>query len=115
MNRPAPGSGGRPGNRPGWSGNRPSWSGNRSNWGWNGRRYRGGAWSWPSGYRYQRWGVGAILPSIFFSSAYYFADYASLGFEDPPWGYQWVRYGPDLLLVNISTGQVMDEEYGVFY
>jgi Ni/Co efflux regulator RcnB len=29
-------------------------------------------------------------------------------------GYQWVRYGPDLLLVDIATGQVVDVRYGVF-
>jgi len=113
VNRPAPG-GGRPGhNRPG---NRPGgWAGNRGSWGWNGQRYRGGRFNYPSGFGYQRWVIGGILPAIFLSHAYYFADYASLGFEAPPWGYQWVRYGPDLLLVNSNNGQVMDVEYGVFY
>jgi hypothetical protein len=113
--RPNPGNGGgfRPGaGRPGYSGN---WSGRRGAWGWNGRRVRLGGWAWPSGYGYQRWVVGGILPAIFLSQAYYYSDYAQLGFEAPPWGYQWVRYGPDLLLVNISTGQVADVEYGVFY
>jgi Ni/Co efflux regulator RcnB len=35
--------------------------------------------------------------------------------EPPPPGFQWVRYGPDLLLVNVVTGQVADVAYGVFY
>lgn len=83
--------------------------------GWNGRRVRGPAWRWPAGYGYQRWSVGGILPALFLSQAYWYADYASLGFEAPPWGYQWVRYGPDLLLVQIATGRVVDVEYGVFY
>jgi Ni/Co efflux regulator RcnB len=83
--------------------------------GWNGRRVRGTAWRWPSGYGYQRWSVGGILPAIFLSQAYWYSGYAALGFEAPPWGYQWVRYGNDLLLVQISTGQVVDAEYGVFY
>jgi hypothetical protein len=26
-----------------------------------------------------------------------------------------VRYGPDLLLVDVNTGQVLDVAYGVFY
>jgi len=112
--RPNPGGGNyRPGaGRPGYSGN---WSGRRGAWGWNGRRVRLGGWAWPSGYGYQRWVVGGILPAIFLSQAYYYSDYGQLGFEAPPWGYQWVRYGPDLLLVNIATGQVADAEYGVFY
>jgi Ni/Co efflux regulator RcnB len=33
----------------------------------------------------------------------------------PEPGFQWVRYGPDLLLVNVTTGQVVDVAYGVFY
>jgi Ni/Co efflux regulator RcnB len=32
----------------------------------------------------------------------------------PPANYQWVRYGPDLLLVNTLTGEVTDVRYGVF-
>jgi Ni/Co efflux regulator RcnB len=52
---------------------------------------------------------------VFLSSAYYFTNYAALGLDPPPFGYQWVRYGPDVLLVNVRTGQVMDVEYNVFY
>ena len=55
------------------------------------------------------------LPAIFLSSTYYFANFAVLGLDPPPFGYQWVRYGPDVLLVNIRTGEVMGVEYGVFY
>jgi Ni/Co efflux regulator RcnB len=29
-------------------------------------------------------------------------------------GYQWIRYGPDLFLVDIATGNVVDVRYGVF-
>jgi Ni/Co efflux regulator RcnB len=59
--------------------------------------------------------VGQSLPLVFLGSAYYFTNYAALGLDPPPFGYQWVRYGPDILLVNIRTGQIMDVEYGVFY
>ncbi|MGA2951742.1 MAG: RcnB family protein [Caulobacteraceae bacterium] len=117
---PLPGPGrpqpGRPGNRPGNPGFRPGRPGNRPGYmGWNGRRVHGPRWNWPSGYGYQRWSVGGILPAIFLSQAYWYSGYAALGFEAPPWGYQWVRYGPDLLLVQIGTGRVVDVEYGVFY
>jgi Ni/Co efflux regulator RcnB len=47
--------------------------------------------------------------------AYFFADWARLGLEPPPPGTQWVRYGPDLLLVDVSNGQVIDVAYGVFF
>jgi Ni/Co efflux regulator RcnB len=70
---------------------------------------------YPHGWGYRRWVVGAVLPPIFLVSDYYYADWAALGFPPPQPGYQWVRYGPDLLLVNVSTGQVVDVAYGVFY
>ena len=41
--------------------------------------------------------------------------WAELGLEPPQPGFQWVRYGPDLLLVDVNTGQVLDVAYGVFY
>jgi hypothetical protein len=70
---------------------------------------------YPQGYGYQRWAIGARLPPIFFSPDYYYADWASLGMDPPPPGYQWVRYGPDLLLVELDDGQVVDVVYDVFY
>jgi hypothetical protein len=70
---------------------------------------------YPPGWGYQRWAVGGILPPVFLAPAYYYADWAALGLPPPQEGYQWVRYGPDLLLVDVATGQVVDVAYGVFY
>jgi Ni/Co efflux regulator RcnB len=70
---------------------------------------------YPRGWGYRRWAVGAVLPPLFLVPAYYYADWASLGLAPPPPGFQWVRYGPDLLLVDLSTGEVADTVYGVFY
>jgi len=70
---------------------------------------------YPHGYGYRRWGVGGMLPPIFLASAYFYAEWATLGLAPPEPGFQWVRYGPDLLLVNTSTGQVVDAVYGAFY
>ncbi len=72
-------------------------------------------WVYPAGWAYRRWAVGAILPPLFLVPAYYYTDYAALGFPPPDPGFQWVQYGPDLLLVNVATGQVVDVAYGVFY
>jgi Nickel/cobalt transporter regulator len=71
--------------------------------------------AYPSGWAYRRWAIGAALPALFLAPAYYYADWATLGLESPQPGFQWVRYGPDLLLVNVTTGQVVDVAYGVFY
>jgi Ni/Co efflux regulator RcnB len=70
---------------------------------------------YPRGWGYRRWVVGAVLPPLFLVPDYYYADWAAFGLAAPPPGYQWVRYGPDLLLVDLSTGQVVDAVYGAFY
>jgi Ni/Co efflux regulator RcnB len=71
--------------------------------------------AYPPGWAYRRWAVGAVLPPVFLARDYYYPDYAALGLDAPPPGTQWVRYGPDLLLVDVSTGQVLETVYGVFY
>jgi Ni/Co efflux regulator RcnB len=79
------------------------------------RPVRGPRWRYPSGYRYRRWTAGLVLPALFLSSAYFYDDYWRMGLDGPPWGYRWVRYGPDLLLVDTRTGRIDDVIYGAFY
>ncbi len=55
-----------------------------------------------------------MLPGAFLTGAYYYTGYGALGLPAPPGGQQWVRYGDDLLLVEIGTGRVIDVRYGVF-
>lgn len=78
-------------------------------------RMRASAFHYPHGYRYRRWSAGAVLPHPFLSNAYFFNDWNALGLGPPPPGYVWVRYGPDLLLVNRVSGRVADVIYGAFY
>ena len=68
---------------------------------------------YPRGYHYRHWVVGHVLPALFMSSAYYYNDYHHVGY--PPHGYRWVRYGPDLLLVDIYTHRIAYVVPGVFY
>jgi Ni/Co efflux regulator RcnB len=75
---------------------------------------RAGPYRYPAGYSYRRWAVGGLLPRAFIVPTYYYAGYAAFGLAAPRAGYQWIRYGPDLLLVNLSTGNVMNVKYGVF-
>ena len=70
---------------------------------------------YPAGHHYRRWAAGMVLPPLFLVPAYFYADWATLGLVAPEAGFQWLRYGPDLLLVNVTTGQVVDAVYGVFY
>lgn len=76
--------------------------------------YRPPVYRYPHGYHYRRWYVGAVLPSVLFGSAYYFNDYHLFGLYAPPHLYRWVRYGPDLVLVDTRTGHIRDVRYGVF-
>lgn len=70
---------------------------------------------YPHGWAYRRWAVGAVLPPLFLAPAYYFTGWAALGLAEPQPGFQWVRYGPDLLLVNVATGQVVETVYDAVY
>ena len=95
-------------------GHRPGF-GHRLGWGWNGHRVHAAAFRYPAGYGYRHWVRGQLLPVVFLSPVYFYTDFVILGLEPPPYGYRWIRFGPDLLLVNIRTGEIMDVEYGVFY
>jgi Ni/Co efflux regulator RcnB len=69
---------------------------------------------YPRGYGYRRWSVGAILPLLFLNDQYY-VDWDYRGLPPPGPGEEWVRYGPDAVLVDIYSGRVLDIVYGVFY
>jgi len=69
----------------------------------------------PPGAAYRRWTIGTTLPGLFLATTYYYDDWRGLGIEPPPWGRRWVRYGPDLLLINVRNRRVEDVIYGVFY
>jgi hypothetical protein len=115
-----PGYVGRPGGPPG--GHPPGYVG-RPGGPAGGYAWRGHPWSpvhaspyfYPPGWGYRRWAVGAAIPAIFLTSAYFYSGYAAMGLPPPDPGFQWVRYGPDLLLVNVTTGEVVDTIYGAFY
>ncbi len=73
-------------------------------------------WVYPPGYAYRLWAVGAILPPLFWAanSPYYYAGWADMGLPPPDPGFQYVQYGPDLLLVNVATGEVVQVFPGAF-
>ena len=65
-----------------------------------------GHYYWPQGYGYMRYSIGDSLPQQFWLQQYFINDFADYGLQPPPPGYQWVRYGPDLMLVNLGSGAV---------
>ncbi len=68
----------------------------------------------PSGWYYRRWLFGMVLPTFFWTRDYWIADYWMYDLPDPPYGYVWVRYGDDALLVNVRSGYVLQAEYDLF-
>jgi Ni/Co efflux regulator RcnB len=82
--------------------------------GWH-KSIHGPAFHYPSGFSYRLWATGEILPPVFLTATYFYDDYAALGLSPPPAGYRWVRYGNDLVLVNVTTGRIADTVDGVFY
>ena len=87
-----------------------NWNGNY----WGGARVHAGYYAWPRGYGYVRRSVGWVMPRPFLAASYYYTGWAALGLVAPMAGHQWIRYGPDLFLVDIATGDVVDVRYGVF-
>jgi Nickel/cobalt transporter regulator len=67
------------------------------------------------GWHYQRWVYGQILPSVYWGQNYWLPAYYNFGLIDPPYGFVWVRYGDDALLVNVENGQILSVEYNLFY
>jgi Ni/Co efflux regulator RcnB len=52
--------------------------------------------------------IGYRLQPAFYGSRYYISDYGMYHLRTPARWQRWVRYGDDLLLVNIRTGRVLE-------
>ena len=107
-----------PGGPPSGLATDPRFHGQPGRFVYRGREFSGvrvAPFAYPPGWGYRQWDVGAVLPPVFLSPDYYYPEWAALGLDPPPPGFEWVRYGPDLLLVDLNTGEVVDGVYGVFY
>jgi len=78
-------------------------------------RFHAGPYGAPPGWHYQRWVFGERLPAIYFAPAFWISDFLAFDLLAPPDGYVWVRYGPDALLIDQYSGEIIQVDYGVFY
>ncbi len=77
--------------------------------------YHYGDYHGPAGYSYHRWNYGDNLPREYWAQNYWIGNFLNFGLIAPPDGYVWVRYGPDAVLIDEDTGEIIQVEYGVFY
>ena len=77
--------------------------------------WRGRAWAGQPGYYYRHWGYGDRLPYGWFAAQWFINDYYDYDLPVPPDGYEWIRVGPDALLVDLDDGTVVESVYGLFY
>jgi Ni/Co efflux regulator RcnB len=82
---------------------------------WSHDRFHAGAYRAPYGYYVRAWGFGDFLPRGWFGQSYWLGDFIDYGLPYPPPGYQWVRVGPDALMVDRFTGRIVQVVRGIFW
>lgn len=78
------------------------------------RSFRIGPYHRPRGWVPHHWVYGEILPRAYWAPEYIIGDYWLFALEVPPAGFEWVRDGSDALLISVTTGEILQVEYGVF-
>lgn len=116
----AGGNSGRPGYGgfagPRGTGRAPAYSATRR-FSYQGRSFaavRAAPYRYPRGYSYRAFHEHDRFPLALLIAPYFITDFALYNLPAPEPDLQWVRYGPDALLVNQDTGEVVDVAYGVF-
>jgi Ni/Co efflux regulator RcnB len=84
---------------------------------YHGRHYdpfRAPRFRWLPGVPYQKPLIHHRFPREYLIVPYFLYDYADYGLDTPPDDTQWVRYGDDLVLVDLDTDEILDVIPGVF-
>jgi hypothetical protein len=67
------------------------------------------------GYSYRRFSVGQILDQLFWGRNYWISDPWQYRLPAAPYGYVWVRYYNDVVLVDTYTGEIVDVIHDFFW
>ncbi|WP_420137607.1 RcnB family protein [Sphingomonas sp.] len=116
-------------NRRRWDNDRRGWRGDRWDRNWrNDRRYDWRSWrnshrsifyrgryNAPYGYSYRSVSRGFFLEPLFYASSYWLNDPYEYRLPPAEWPYRWVRYYDDALLVDTTSGEVVDAIQGFFF
>jgi Ni/Co efflux regulator RcnB len=63
---------------------------------------------------YHRYAIRGHLPLSLLLAEYMILNRIDYGLDAPLTGYEWVRYGPDLLMVDEATGEIDEVIHDVF-
>lgn len=78
------------------------------------RRYSAGRYVAPRGYTVRQWTYGQRMPTYYRANQYVVNDYGRYGLRQPPYGYQYVRSGNDVVLTAVATGLITAVIAGLF-
>ena len=79
------------------------------------RGYNRGAYAGPRGYSYRPVTVGYRFQPGYYSRNYWVNDYGRYRLGRPGLNQRWVRYGNDVVLVNVRNGRVLAVRNRFFY
>lgn len=110
-------------NRSGWDRDRDGWERSRPRYDpyryprtWRApQRYRGFVYQAPPGFYARSWAFGEILPRGWYEPEYRILDWWAYGLPIPPIGYDWVRVGNDVLLVDSFSGRIVQVVRNLFW
>nr|WP_156370027.1 RcnB family protein [Novosphingobium sp. Leaf2] len=77
--------------------------------------YRRPAYAGPRGYAYRPVTVGYRFDRAYYGDRYWVRDYARYRLPAPMAGHRWVRYGNDVVMVNLRSGRVVRVNNGFFF
>lgn len=72
-------------------------------------------WRPPSGFYLRSWSYGEFFPRGWYGSGWWIVDPWRYDLPLPPPGFDWVRSGPDALLIDEYTGRIVQVVRNVFW
>lgn len=79
------------------------------------RGYNRGTYAGPRGYRYQPVTVGHRFEPSYYGRNYWVNDWNSYRLARPGLNQRWVRYGNDVVLIDVRSGRVLRVQNRFFY
>lgn len=77
--------------------------------------FRRPAYQGPRGYRYRPVAVGYRFQPAYYGNRYWVNDYGRYRLPAPRAGHRWVRYGNDVVMVNMRSGRAVTVYNGFFW